>query len=150
VAGLTRAELLQFMRSHAYAVQASVSAQNAAQAALIGIAVSDSLEIIFDSIDTTRKVGNLGASRRFAFVIGGWVPGDERTVQYEGVVDIPGGDKLERLKAVYYGAFPGGRLRLKRPGLVYLRARPTWIRYSNFNAAPAVIEELDEQQIQEL
>ncbi len=41
---MTRADLLQFMRAHRYAVQASVSAAGLPQAALVGIVVTDGFE----------------------------------------------------------------------------------------------------------
>ena len=88
---MSRTELLLFMRAYTYAVQTSVSPERSPQAAVVGIAVTDSFEIIFDSVDTTRKVKNLSVNSRIAFVIGGWTPGDERTVQYEGEVDWPQG-----------------------------------------------------------
>jgi uncharacterized protein YhbP (UPF0306 family) len=138
------------MRTHTYAVQASVSPVGAAQAAVINIAVTDSLEIIFDTVDTTRKVKNLLVNPRIALVIGGWMPGDERTVQYEGVVDKPQGPELERLMNIYYARFPEGRRRLSWAGITYLRVRPTWIRYRDFNKVPATILELDTEQIQTL
>jgi hypothetical protein len=117
---MTRTELLEFMQMHTNAVQASVSPTGASQAAVIGIAVTDSFEIVFDSVDTTRKVKNLLVNPSVAFVIGGWTPGDERTVQYEGVVDKPEGAELERLKSIYYAKFPTGRLRQSWPGITYL------------------------------
>jgi hypothetical protein len=147
---MTRTELLEFIRTHTNAVQASVSPTGTAQAAVIGIAVTDSFEIVFDSVDTTRKVKNLLLNPSIAFVIGAWTPGDERTVQYEGVVDKPEGAELEHLKSVYYTTFPTGRLRLSWPGIIYLRVRPTWIRYRDFNQVPATILELDAEQIEKL
>jgi len=144
---VSRTELLLFLRSHTYAVQASVSVDGLPQAAVIGFAVTDSLEIIFDSINSTRKAKNLLLRPRIAFVIGGWMPGDERTVQYEGVVDRPEGPELEILKRIYYATFPDGRSRLGWPGLMYLRTRPTWLRYSDYNKSPPEIMELKGDQI---
>ena len=147
---MTRTELLEFMRMHTNAVQASVSPAGTVQAALIGIAMTDSFEIVFDTVDTTRKVKNLLLNPAIAFVLGGWTPGDERTVQYEGVVDTPEGAELERLKSIYYAKFPTGRARLSWPGITYLRAKPTWIRYRDFNKVPPTVLELDAEQIEKL
>jgi hypothetical protein len=138
---MTRSELLQFLRSHLLAVQSSVSPEGAPQAAVVGIAVSDEFEIVFDTLDSTRKVRNLRQNPRIAFVIGGVTHGDERTVQYEGIADEPTGLELERLKELYYKSFPDGPARLKWPGLIYVRARPVWIRYSDFNRNPPEIVE---------
>jgi hypothetical protein len=140
---MTRPQLLEFMRGHQYAVQASVSPATTAQAAVVGIAVSDALEIVFDSLDTSRKIQNLRRNPAIALVIAGSPPGDERTVQYEGLADEPTGPELERVKEVYYARFPDGRQRLGWSGLVYVRVRPSWIRYSDFSKDPPQIVELD-------
>jgi len=136
---MTRADLLQFLRGHRWAVQTSVSQSGAPQAALVGVVVTDDLEVFFDTLDVTRKMGNLRRNPKIAFVIGGWNDGDERTAQYEGVTDEPHGPELERLKEIYFGRFPDGRERETWPGLVYVRARPTWIRYSDYNRTPPEI-----------
>lgn len=133
--------LLDFLRLHRLAVQASVSAGGAAQAAIVGFAVTDEFEIVFDTLETTRKAQNLRQDPRVALVIGGWVAGDERTAQYEGVADEPSGAALERLRAAYYTVYPDGPSRLSWPGLIYLRVRPTWVRYSDFNREPPEIVE---------
>ena len=138
---MTRDALLQFMRSEKYAVQTSVSAAGSPQAAVVGIAVTDAFEIVFDTVASSRKAPNLRANPSIAFVIGGTGDGDEQTVQYEGIADEPSGEELDRLCAVYYAKFPDGRDRLAWPGLVYVRVKPTWIRYSNFGANPPEIVE---------
>lgn len=139
---MTRAEILAYMRTHSLAVQASVSSAEAPQAAVVGFAISDDFEIVFDTLSTTRKVSNLRRNGRCAIVIGGVTDGDERTVQYEGVADEPGGAELERLKNLYFGVFPDGRERQRWPGLIYVRVRPRWLRFSDFNQSPPTIVEL--------
>jgi hypothetical protein len=139
--------LLEFLREHRLAVQASVSAAGVPQAAVVGCAVSDRFEIVFDTLDTTRKAENLRQNRRLALVIGGLIAGDERTVQYEGLADEPSGAELERLKQVYYGVYPDGPSRVSWPGLMYVRVRPTWIRYSDYNVSPPEIVEFRTEQL---
>lgn len=138
----TQADILAFMRLHMLAVQASVSSSNLPQAAVVGVVVTDDLELFFDTLDTSRKVANLRRNSRVAFVIGGLNEKDEQTVQFEGVVDEPSGPELEALKARYFARFPDGRDRLTWPGLTYVRARPRWIRYSDFSQSPPEIVEL--------
>jgi general stress protein 26 len=140
---MTRDALLQFMQSEKYAVQASVSPNGVPQAAVVGIAVSDRFELVFDTLASSRKAPNLRANPAVAFVIGGTRDADERTVQYEGTADEPSGGELERLLALYYARFPEGPERRSWPGLIYVRVKPTWIRYSNFNADPPEIVEFD-------
>jgi len=147
---MTRAALLQFMRSHTNAVQATVSSDGRPQAAVVGVAVTELFEIIFDSLATTRKAFNLSRNSKVAFVFGGWTPGDERTLQYEGIVDRPTGAELEALKAIYYAKFPSGPSRLSWPGLIYLRVRPIWVRYTDFGKSPVERIELDAGQLTSL
>lgn len=144
---MTAAELLGFMRDHPLAVQASVSAAGSAQAAVVGIAVTDEFEIFFDTVEEARKVENLRRDPRIAFVIGGTALGDECTVQYEGISDEPRGDDLQRLKDVYFETFPDGRDRQAWPGITYIRARPTWIRYSDFSQGPPEIIDFNVTQL---
>lgn len=111
------------------------------QAAIVGFAVSDQFEIVFDTLSATRKAENLRNNPRIALVIGGWVSGDERTVQYEGRADEPIGAERARITEIYYSVYPDGRERAKWPGLTYFRVKPTWIRYSDYNQNPPEIVE---------
>jgi general stress protein 26 len=137
----TRADILEFIRSHSLAVQASVSPSATPQAAVVGFIVTDNFELFFDTVESTRKVANLRRNPHIAFVIGGPANGDERTVQYEGVADEPEGLDLEQLKERYFRRFPDGPDRQRWPGILYLRVRPRWVRFSNFNATPPEIVE---------
>jgi general stress protein 26 len=146
---VTVRELLQFMRAQRLAVEASVSPAGAAQAAVIGIAVTDQFEIVFDTLSSTRKVQNIRRNPRVALVIGGLMPGDERTVQYEGLADEPLGSDRERIKLAYFEEWPDGRERESWTGLTYIRVRPQWIRYSDFNSDPPKMVEFDAKQLSE-
>jgi hypothetical protein len=135
------------MRGHRFAIQASVSPTASPQAAVVGVIVTDDFELFFDTLEKTRKMRNLRQNPKIAFVLGGTVEGDERTVQYEGIADEPRGSELERLKTIYFNRFSDGPGRQTWPGLVYVRARPSWIRYSDFNVVPPAIIELDGAQL---
>ena len=74
-------------------------------AAVAGIAVTDALEIIFDTLTTSRKYANLRADPRVALVIG-WDA--EQTVQYEGIADLPAGADLDACKQTYFATWPDG------------------------------------------
>jgi uncharacterized pyridoxamine 5'-phosphate oxidase family protein len=141
---LTRGVLLHFLQQHRIGVLATVSESGAPESAVVGIAVSDHLEIIFDTLDVTRKCRNLRRNPHISFVIG-W--DNEITVQYEGVADEPGGAELDRLKLVYFGVYPDGSQRQSWPGLTYFRARPTWARYSDYNQ-PGQIREFTALELQ--
>ena len=75
---MTSGELFSFLRRHRHAVQASVTPSGAPQAALVGVAVTEALELVFDTPGGTRKAANLRLNPRVAFVLGG----DDATVQY--------------------------------------------------------------------
>ena len=144
---MSPSDLLRFMRSHRLAVQASCAPDHSVQAALVGIAVTDAFELVFDTLATTRKARNLRVSPQVAFVLGGWAAGDERTVQFEGVADEPHGAELERIKAGYFAAWPDGAARASWPDLTYFRVRPSWIRISDFNSAPPRIVEFSSEHL---
>lgn len=144
---MTPIELLEFMRTQRLAVEASCAPEGGAQAALVGIAVTDAFEIVFDTLDTTRKARNLRASPRTALVLGGWATADERTVQFEGIADEPVGAERERIQQTYFAAWPDGPARASWPGITYFRVRPTWIRFSDFNCAPPHIIDFTSDQL---
>jgi general stress protein 26 len=141
---VTRAELIGFLRGHRLAVETSVAPDGHPQAAVIGFAVSDFLEIVFDTVTSSRKYQNLRRDPRVALVIG-W--DGEITAQIEGVVDFPTGDELDRVRECYFVAYPDGRDRLSWPGITHARVRPTWIRHSDFTQDPPRIVEMDIAQL---
>lgn len=118
-------------------------ANGALQSAVVGIAVSDDFEIVFDTLANTRKAQNLRGHPEISFVIGGLGNADERTVQYEGVADEPIGADRARLVDLYLSVFPDGKERQSWPGLTYFRVKPRWLRYSDFTTNPPDILELD-------
>jgi predicted pyridoxine 5'-phosphate oxidase superfamily flavin-nucleotide-binding protein len=136
---MQRAELVEFIRGHKLAVQATVAKDGAPQAAVVGIAVTDDFEIIFDTLESTRKYQNLVNDPRIALVVG-W--DHEKTAQIEGLVDFPTGSELERIRAAYFIPYPDGRDRLAWPGITHARVRPTWVRFSDFTTDPPTIEEM--------
>ena len=150
MAGLSRAQLLHFLRQHRLAVQASIAATGGVQAAVVGIAVSDTFEVVFDTLDTTRKVRNLAQDPRIALVIGGLLDGEEQSVQYEGIADRPTGTELASLQDLYFRTFPDGRDRLSWPGITYVRVKPRWLRFSDYRTAPPTILEFDEALLEAL
>jgi general stress protein 26 len=132
-----RAALLAFLRKHRLGVLSTVSPEGKPEAAVVGIAITDDLEILFDTLTTTRKIRNLRRSRNIAFVIG-W--DEEITVQVEGIADEPHGAELARLKETYFAAYPDGRDREKWPNITWVRVRSHWFRYSDYNAGGGIYE----------
>jgi len=136
---VTRERLYEFMNAHKLAVLATVAMDGSPQAAVMGIAVTPELEIIFDTLRSTRKYRNLRTNPRVAFVIGGE---GEVTVQYEGIAEEPADAELRACKEAYFAKWPDGPQREHWPGMTYIRVRPAWIRYSDFNEASREIAEM--------
>ncbi|MGA2981527.1 MAG: pyridoxamine 5'-phosphate oxidase family protein [Terriglobales bacterium] len=135
---MTQADLHRFIAQYKLGVLSTLADTGAPQSALVGIAVTPNLEIIFDTVKTSRKYPNLVARNRCSFVIG-WA--GEQTVQYEGEAAELRGQELKRCQEVYFGAWPDGPARLLWPGIVYFVVRPKWIRYSDFDQNPPLIQE---------
>lgn len=135
---MTRSDLVRLLREYRLAVVSTLAADGAPQSAVVGCAISDSLEIVFDTLEQTRKANNLRRDPRISVVIG-W--DRESTAQLEGVADFPTGPELDRIRAVYFQAYPDGRERLAWPGITHVRVRPHWIRWSDFVQQPPFIFE---------
>jgi len=119
-----------FIRARKYGVISSIGPGGEPQSALVGIAVSPELEIVFDTVKTSRKYPNLKADPRIAVVVG-WE--GEQTVQYEGVAVEPEGRELIRAKQIYFTGWPDGVERQRWPAIAYFLIHPTWLRYSDFD-----------------
>jgi pyridoxine/pyridoxamine 5'-phosphate oxidase len=137
---LTEAALYTFIAKHKLGVLGTICHPGTPQSALVGIAVTEQLEIIFDTVKSSRKYPNLIARPACSFVIGGWGQG-EQTVQYQGDAEELKSPKLERYQATYFKAWPDGPARMSWPGIVYFVVRPAWIRYSDYDQNPPVIRE---------
>jgi len=77
---MTVPDLYAFLSQLLLGVLSTIGPDNVPQSALVGIAVSEKLEIIFVTVKTSRKFPNLIARSTRSFVIG-WAA--EQTVQYE-------------------------------------------------------------------
>jgi general stress protein 26 len=132
--------IYQFISQNKLAVVSTIGKDGKPESALVGIAVSTSVEIIFDTVKTSRKYHNILANKHVAVVVG-W--DNEATLQYEGEADVLGNDNdADNYRLIYYTAWPDGRERAETwPGLVHVRIKPKWARYSNFKE-PVVIEEI--------
>jgi len=139
VSALTKGELHAFIAGQRYGVVATVQGDGATESALVGIAVSPELEIYFDTLGETRKAVNLRRDPRVSFVIG-W--DNEQSVQLEGIADEPKDEELLALKRIYYAAWPDGPTRESWPGITWIRVKPRWVRFSDFNRSKDVVREL--------
>jgi pyridoxine/pyridoxamine 5'-phosphate oxidase len=152
---MTRLEVVTFVRANPLATAATASVDGAPQAALVGVAVSDHLELVFDTLETTRKALNLRLNSRIAVVFGAAgayksANHDERCLQIEGHADFPSGDGLRTVQeTIYFQQFPDGRSRMAWPHITYVRVRPVWLRYSDYNVGPPEIVEWHGEKLAE-
>jgi hypothetical protein len=137
---MDRTAIYAFMSQFRYGVLSSLSSVGIPQSALVGIAVTPELEIVFDTVQSSRKYPNLIARPSCSFVVG-W--GGEQTVQFEGVAIEPEGAELERVQEAYFAAWPDGPARLLWPGIAYFVVRPRWLRFSDFDQSPLLIVEMN-------
>ena len=131
-------EVYRFLNRERLAVLATIDQKGQPEAALMGFAVTPELEIIFDTVKSSRKYPNLRNNPRVAWVIGCT---SEITVQYEGVAREVEGEELTKYKKTYFAAFPDGPARESWPGITYFVVRPTWVRYCDYNPSHRRIEE---------
>ncbi len=131
--------LFEFLDGCGLGVVSTLGADGAPQSALVGIAVTPELEIVFDTVEKSRKFANIARDPRVAFAIG-WQ--GEITVQYEGVARQISSTELGAYHEAYFRKFTDGPARLKWEGITYYVVGPKWIRYSNYNQSPPEIVEL--------
>lgn len=136
---MDQAAIHEFMTQFRYGVVSSVSSDGVPQSALVGIAVTPRLEIIFDTVKTSRKYPNMVEHPSCSFVVG-WA--GEQTVQFEGIAIEPTGVELKRYQEAYFAVWPDGPARMAWPGIAYFVVQPRWIRYSDFDQRPPLIVEM--------
>ena len=128
--GRAKDTIYAFAKDQKLAVIATASKTGMPEAALINIAITPDLEIIFETTSATRKFDNLLHNPRVSLVIG-W--NNERSLQLDGLVDLPEGRDCERLKAFYFSIFSRKGSHEFWPGNDYYRVRPRWARLSDYN-----------------
>jgi pyridoxine/pyridoxamine 5'-phosphate oxidase len=130
-------EVFDIIRRKRLAVVSTVHESGAPEAALVGFALTERDEVVFDTLGSSRKAVNIVRRPAAALVIG-WE--NDISVQIEGVARRPQGDDLAYAKAAYFREWPDGRGRENWPDIAYIVVKPRWMRYANYAGAP-VIEE---------
>jgi len=131
-------EVIEFVNEQSLAVLATADRSGQPEAALMGFAATPELELIFDTLKSSRKYPNLKNNPRVAWVIGCT---SEVTVQYEGLAEELEGPELARYKRIYFAKFPDGPTRENWPGITYFVVRPRWVRFCDYNPQNKRMEE---------
>ena len=135
---MTRAEFVAFVRDARHGVVATVDENGNPEAALVGLAVTDEAEVIFDSLNDARKMRNVRGHPRVALVIG-W--DDGVSLQVEGSADVLSGADRDKYGEVYLSQFPGARALDNEFAIV--RVVPQWLRYYDARPASARVVEAE-------
>jgi pyridoxine/pyridoxamine 5'-phosphate oxidase len=130
-------EVFDIVKQKRLAVVSTVNDSGAPEAALVGFALTERNEVVFDTLGSSRKAVNIARRPAAALVIG-WE--NDVTVQIEGDARRPQGDDLAYAKTAYFREWPDGRARENWPDIAYIVVKPRWLRYANYAGAP-VIEE---------
>jgi pyridoxine/pyridoxamine 5'-phosphate oxidase len=125
-------ELYRFLHARRLAVLSTTAPNGDPQSALVGFATSPQLQIVFDTVKTSRKYTNLKADPRISLVIG-WDA--EVTVQYQGIATEPQGEALRQAQEIYFQTWPEGIDHQQWPEITWFLVQPLWIRYSDFDTA---------------
>lgn len=133
-------DVLKFIKKHELMMLATVNADGEPQAAVVEFGELDELTIIFDTLTTSRKYKNLQANSSVALVIG-W---DENiTVQIDGIAHELSGSELAAAKQAYFAKNPRAQKWETRPNVAYFAIKPSWVRYSDLNQDPWLVEEIN-------
>jgi pyridoxine/pyridoxamine 5'-phosphate oxidase len=136
---MDRIALHSFMVRHRLGVVSSISREGTPQSALVGIAITSQLEIIFDTVRSSRKYSNLIVRPDCSFVVG-WT--GEQTVQFEGRATEPSRQDLKHYQEIYFAAWPECKPHMNWLDIAYFVVRPRWIRYSDYDQRPPTVEEI--------
>ena len=136
---MDRTGVYRFMDSCSLGVVSTLGADGAPQSALVGIAVTPELEVVFDTVEKSRKFANLMRDARISLVAG-WQ--GEVTMQLEGVARRISSTELGPYHEVYFRKFVDGPGRLQWEGIAYFVIAPRWVRYSDYNQSPPEIMEI--------
>lgn len=137
---MTQADLYRFLNGCRLAVLSSTNEDHSPQSALIGIAVTPDLEIVFDTVKRSRKYPNLRKHAACSLVIG-W--SGEQTVQYEGTARELGEAERDGFHSIYFQAWPECRSHLAWSDIVYFVVQPRWMRFSDYERDPPLIQEFE-------
>lgn len=128
--------LYNFINSRTFGVIATVTPDGRPEAAVMEMAVTPELVLIFDTADTTRKYANLKKNPAIAFAFG-WEAWD--TVQFEGIAEELVGKERGMYRKIFLAKHPDAKKWDSLPETTYFRVVPRWIRYTAMNQKPWVV-----------
>ncbi|KKR93313.1 MAG: hypothetical protein UU41_C0020G0003 [Candidatus Roizmanbacteria bacterium GW2011_GWA1_41_13] len=132
--------ILDFIKKQKLAVISTVGIDNKPESAVLEFGETEELELIFDTLTSSRKYKNLQTNKNVSFVVG-W---DENiTVQYEGIAEEVKEKMQKRYQQAYWNKNPKAQRWESTEGITYFKVAPKWIRYSDLNKNPWDVFEIN-------
>jgi hypothetical protein len=131
-----------FTNKERLAVLSTITDTGQQQSALLGMAVTQQLEIIFDTVNSSRKHPNLKKNPRVAWVLG---CATEVTVQYEGVAEGVSGRRVGQVQKDLFRRISGWNRTGELAGhYLFCNQRVGGLRSGNFRSC-GLAERLERQ-----
>jgi pyridoxine/pyridoxamine 5'-phosphate oxidase len=137
---MTINEVFEFIEQHDLTVVSTVSDDAVPESAVVEFGVYGNLNVVIDTLTTSRKYKNLQTNTEVALVIG-W--DKDITVQVNASAHLLDGDELTDAKQSYFAKNPRAKKWDGRDDIVYFGFKPKWIRYSDVSQSPWQIEEFN-------
>lgn len=125
--------IYDFLNKRKLTVLSTVSAGGQPGAAVMEFIVTPRLELVFDTVNTSRKYANLSVNSRVACAFG-WEEWD--TVQYEGIAEELVGKDKDMYRQMFLAKLPDAKKWDVLPEITYFKVTPTWIRYTAMDTSP--------------
>lgn len=134
--------LYQYLHKQLICVLATVTKERKPEAASMAFSETESLEIIFQTPNTTRKYQNLKNNPHVAIVVG-WDIEEYDTLQYEGIARELAEDERDYYSKTHVSKNPFSRKFIDIPGNKFFLVTPIWIRYTGLKTEPNKVIELE-------
>jgi general stress protein 26 len=138
---IIKQKIVAFLDSHNLGVISTVHKEkDGPESALVGVANTESLDLVFGTANTTRKYQNIQANPHISFVVG-W-DAQVGSVQYEGVARELAKDEAPPYIEIMTTRNPYSKKFAEDPHQRYFLVTPTWIRLIDNAGTPPDIYEL--------
>lgn len=128
--------ILQFIKKNSLSVLSTVAPDHKSESAVMAYAIQDDFTFIMSTEATTRKYQNILTNPHVSIVVGGL---DSPSLQIEGIASISE-DQLA-IKDFALNQHPDLKDYLSDT-IKFFEIKTTWLRYSDFNQSPPIIEEI--------
>ncbi len=130
-----------FLAKNQLCVISTIDAEGFPNSAAMSFSESDDLEIIFFTLDDTKKFKNIQNNQKVAVTVG-WSFEDFITAQYQGIASqVNINDSLEYVTR-HLEKNPFSKNFINNPSEAMFIIKPTYIKYSNLKADPKEVFEV--------